>query len=115
MDQIMAYRRANGDIGVRNHLAVIPSVFCANHVAKQIAAQLANAIAFPHPTGCGQHGKDLEQSYDTLAGLGQNGNFGAVIVVGLGCELSTRPNWPPASRRPESLWNISTSRKSAAR
>ncbi len=86
MDQIMAYRRANGDIGVRNHLAVIPSVFCANHVAKQIAAQLANAIAFPHPTGCGQHGKDLEQSYDTLAGLGQNGNFGAVIVVGLGCE-----------------------------
>ena len=86
MDQILAYRRENGDIGVRNYLAVIPSVMCANHVAKQVAAQLKDAFAFPHPTGCGQHGKDLQQSYDTLAGIGQNGNFGAVIVVGLGCE-----------------------------
>lgn len=86
MEQILAYRRENGDIGVRNYLAVIPAVFCANHVAKCIAQQLQGAIAFPHPTGCGQHGKDLTQSYDTLVGIGQNGNFGAVLVVGLGCE-----------------------------
>jgi len=86
MDQFLGYRRTNGDVGVRNHLAVIPSVFCANHVARQIAKQISGAIAFPHEGGCGQHGKDFDQTYDTLVGLGQNANFGAVLVVGLGCE-----------------------------
>ncbi len=86
MDQFLGYRRENGDVGVRNQLAVIPSVFCANHVAKQIAKQIGNAIVFPHEGGCGQHGKDFEQTYDTLVGIGKNANFGAVLVVGLGCE-----------------------------
>lgn len=86
MDQFFGYRRENGDVGVRNQLAVIPSVFCANHVAKQIAKQVSNAIAFPHEGGCGQHGKDFEQTYDTLVGIGKNANFGAVLIVGLGCE-----------------------------
>lgn len=86
MEQFWGYRRENGDVGVRNQIAVIPSVFCANHVAKMVAKQIEGAIAFPHPCGCGQHGKDLEQTDNTLAGVGQNANFGAVIVIGLGCE-----------------------------
>ena len=86
MDQFLGYRRANGDVGVRNYIAVIPSVFCANYVAKKIADQVSGAIAFPHQCGCGQHGKDLEQSNNTLIGIGKNANFGAVLVIGLGCE-----------------------------
>lgn len=86
MDQILGYRRENGSFGVRNHIAVIPSVFCANHAAKMIANQIGGAIAFPHPDGCGQHGKDLQQTINTLVGIGRNPNFGAVLVVGLGCE-----------------------------
>lgn len=86
MDQFFGYRRDNGDVGIRNYVAIIPSVFCANHVAKMVAKQMANAIAFPHPCGCGQHGKDLEQTLRTLVGIGQNANFGAVLVIGLGCE-----------------------------
>lgn len=86
MAQFLGYRRENGDAGVRNQLAVIPSVLCANHVAKVVASQIHGAVAFPHPCGCGQHGKDLEQSFNTLVGIGQNANFGAVLVIGLGCE-----------------------------
>ena len=86
MDQFLGYKRTNGDVGLRNQLAVIPSVFCANHVARQIARQITGAVAFPHEGGCGQHGEDLQQTYDTLAGIGKNANFGAVLVVGLGCE-----------------------------
>jgi len=86
MDHILGYRRPNGTFGVRNHIAVIPSVFCANHTAKMVASQVQGAIAFPHPDGCGQHGKDLQQTINTLAGIGRNPNFGAVLVVGLGCE-----------------------------
>lgn len=86
MDQMLGYRRPNGAFGVRNHIAVIPSVFCANHTAKLVASQVQGAIAFPHINGCGQHGKDLQQTIDTLAGIGRNPNFGAVLVIGLGCE-----------------------------
>lgn len=86
MDQILGYRRADGSVGVRNQVAVIPSVFCANHVVKLIASQVSGTIPFPHTNGCGQHGKDLQQTINTLEGIGKNPNFGAVLVVGLGCE-----------------------------
>lgn len=86
MTQFYGYKRENGDAGVRNQLAVIPCVHCANHVAKAIASQIHGAVAFPHPCGCGQHGHDLEQTIRTLTGVGSNANFGAVLVVGLGCE-----------------------------
>lgn len=86
MEQVLGYRRPNGTFGIRNHIAVIPSVFCANHTVKLIANQVGGAIPFPHINGCGQHGYDLQQTINTLTGIGRNPNFGAVLVVGLGCE-----------------------------
>lgn len=86
MDKIYGYRRANGTWGIRNYVAVIPTVFCANHSANLIAEKFERAIAFPHPVGCGQFGKDLQQTINTLSGIGKNPNFGAVLIVGLGCE-----------------------------
>ena len=64
----------------------MPSVFCANHAVKLIANQVGGAVPFPHINGCGQHGRDLQQTINTLAGIGKNPNFGAVLVIGLGCE-----------------------------
>jgi len=84
--KFMGYRRANGQVGVRNHVLVIPSVFCANHTARMIADKVNGAICMPHPLGCGQVGKDLEMSARTLIALGCNPNVYAVLVVGLGCE-----------------------------
>ena len=72
--------------GVRNTVAVIPSVFCANTVARRIAEHVAGAIAFCHPVGCSQVGLDLELTARGLKGLGGHPNFYGVVVVGLGCE-----------------------------
>lgn len=80
------YRRANGEVGVRNHVLVLPSVFCANKTAELIASQVDGAVCIRHPLGCGQVGKDLEMSARTLAAIGRNPNVYAVLVVGLGCE-----------------------------
>ncbi len=80
------YRRSRGLPGVRNAVAVIPSVFCANTVARRIAEQVAGAIAFCHPVGCSQVGLDLELTARGLKGLGAHPNFSGVVVVGLGCE-----------------------------
>jgi len=84
--KLMGYRRENGTFGIRNHIAVIPSVFCANHVAEEIAKQVKMCVALPHQVGCGQHGHDMDQTINTLIGLGRNPNVGAVLIVGLGCE-----------------------------
>jgi len=88
--EFLGYRRHDGTVGIRNHLLVIPTVVCANHVAIEISNQLTKSIVIPHQHGCGQLGVDLEQTFRTLAGYGENPNVAAVLVVGLGCE-SVRP------------------------
>ncbi len=87
--KLLGYKRPDGSYGIRNYVAVIPTVLCANHVAKCIARQVQDAVALPHPLGCGQHGADLDQTVSTLIGLGRNPNIGAVLIVGLGCERIT--------------------------
>src|SRR6056297_32443 len=83
------YKRADGSIGVRNYLIVIPSVFCANHVAKQISANVPNAVCLTHSVGCSQVGEDLEQTARTLKNLATHPNVSGVLIVGLGCERFT--------------------------
>ncbi|HHV65809.1 MAG TPA: UxaA family hydrolase [Peptococcaceae bacterium] len=80
------YPRQNGKVGIRNYLAIIPTSVCATTVAFNIASQVPQAVALPNQHGCCQLGADLEQTVNTLIGLGKNPNVGAVLVVGLGCE-----------------------------
>ena len=84
--KFMGYRRPNGTIGIRNHIAIIPSVFCANNVAENIARGVDGAVALRHPVGCSQVGFDLELTARTLKSMGNHPNIVAVVVIGLGCE-----------------------------
>ncbi len=86
MRTFQGYRRLHGLPGIRNAVAVIPSVFCANTVARRIAEQVADAVPFCHPVGCSQVGLDLELTARGLKGIGKHPNFYGVVVVGLGCE-----------------------------
>jgi len=82
---LLGYKRHN-EIGFRNHILVIPSVFCSNKVCIDIAEAHEDIIAVEHSHGCGQIGKDLEQTKRTLIGTALNPNVYGVIIVGLGCE-----------------------------
>lgn len=82
----LGYERENGSIGLRNYVAILPSVGCANEVAARIAGHVEGAVAIIHHQGCVQLGSDLEVTVRTLIGLGGNPNVAAVLVVGLGCE-----------------------------
>jgi len=82
------YRRPNGTVGVRNHVLVLPSVMCANHVVDRIGRKCPAAITIGHPTGCSQVGADFEQTKRTMAGFACNPNVASVLVVGLGCETN---------------------------
>lgn len=82
----MGYRRLDGRVGIRNYVAVIPSVFCANSVVKRIVAAVPDSVALCHVVGCGQVGYDFELTARTLKAIGSHPNIAAVLVVGLGCE-----------------------------
>ncbi|HYZ15754.1 MAG TPA: UxaA family hydrolase [Candidatus Acidoferrum sp.] len=88
MTTFQGYRRANGAVGVRNHVLVLPSVMCANHVVDRIGRALPELVTVGHPTGCSQVGADFEQTKRTMAGFAANPNVAAVLVVGLGCETN---------------------------
>ncbi len=87
MNTISAYQRANGEIGIRNHLLIIPTVICANQVCSRIMQMVPNTVAIPHQHGCSQIGADKDRTFDVLAGTGKNPNVGGVIIVSLGCEV----------------------------
>jgi len=93
----MGYRRANGKVGIRNELWVIPVVGCVNGIAKQLCEMNQDLVDgtveglyyFPHPFGCSQLGDDLATTKKVLAGLVKHPNAGGVLVLSLGCENLT--------------------------
>jgi altronate dehydratase large subunit len=87
MSGFEGFARPDGAAGIRNHVAVIPSVACANGVVAAIASELPEAVPLPHGHGCGRGGDDLGLHFKTLANLARNPNVFGVLVVGLGCEV----------------------------
>ncbi|MFA9516395.1 UxaA family hydrolase [Halopenitus sp. H-Gu1] len=79
-------QRADGAVGVRDTVLVLPSVICSHFVAERIADRVPTAIAAPHDHGCAQLGADSEQTRRTFLTLAQNPNVAGTVVVGLGCE-----------------------------
>lgn len=89
------YRRANGEVGIRNEIWIIPTVGCVNGIIQQLAETLrmetfgrgVDAIVhFPHNYGCSQLGDDHANTRKILLDMVQHPNAGGVLVVGLGCE-----------------------------
>jgi altronate dehydratase large subunit len=94
------YRRADGRVGVRNHLLVVPTVICASVVAERVAAAVAPiGTALPHTAGCGQLGPDMHTTHDTLAAYCRHPNVGAVLVIALGCEQVVAQHLAEAARQ----------------
>jgi altronate dehydratase large subunit len=85
-EEFLGFMRPNGEVGIRNHIAIISSVVCVNHVVEQIAEKVKGGVNITHPLGCGQFGPDYRNTLNTLIGLGKNPNVFGAVVVGLGCE-----------------------------
>jgi len=77
------YRRANGRVGVRNHVVILPVDDISNAAAEGVARNIAGTMAIPHPYGRLQFGADLDLHFRTLIGAGSNPNVAAVVVIGI--------------------------------
>ena len=81
------YRRADGRVGIRNHVVVLPLDDISNAAVEAVAGHIQGTLAIPHPYGRLQFGADLELFFRTLIGTGSNPNVAAVVVVGI------EPGW----------------------
>ena len=84
---IQAFRRDNGRVGVRNHVAILPVDDISNAACEAVANNIKGTMALPHAYGRLQFGEDLELHFRTMIGTGANPNVAACIVIGI------EPEW----------------------
>lgn len=92
--------RENGRAATRNYVGIVTTVNCsatvAQHIARQLEAELRDypsidgIVPITHGHGCCQGADEdgMLQLQRTLAGFISHPNFGAVLVLGLGCETN---------------------------
>jgi len=85
--KFMGYRRPDGSVGIRNHVLIMPTVNCANLVARKISNNVKGTTWFEHQHGCSQLAPDAVQTARAFIGHGAHPNVYGVVVVGLGCEV----------------------------
>lgn len=81
--KLWGYRRKNGDIGIRNHVAVIAAMDNTNPVVRRAVNAVRGAVALTPCFGRAMLGIDYEQHKNTLIGLGTNPNVYGAIVISL--------------------------------
>lgn len=99
--EFMGYHRPGGMVGTRNFIGILTSVNCSATVARKVAAHFTperlaafpnvdGVIAFTHMSGCGmaKDGKGMANLRRTIGGYARHPNFGAVLIIGLGCEVN---------------------------
>jgi altronate hydrolase len=97
--------RPDGRVATRNYIGVLTSVNCSATVARAIAdhfrrdirpralercPHVDGVIALTHGAGCAtdSDGDPLRVLRRTLGGYARHANFGALLLVGLGCETN---------------------------
>lgn len=81
------YRRENGRVGVRNHVAILPVDDISNAACEAVASNIKGTLALPHAYGRLQFGEDLDLHFRTIIGTGANPNVAACVVIGI------EPGW----------------------
>jgi len=85
--KFLGYRRENGRVGVRNHVAILPVDDISNAACENVAKNIQGTLALPHSYGRLQFGADLDLHFRTIIGLGANPNVAACVVIGI------EPGW----------------------
>ncbi len=119
------FRRPDGRIGTRNYIGILTTVNCSATVARRIAAALSTpdalagfpnvdgVVAFTHPTGCAMDRNS--EGYAVLErvtnGYLSHPNFGAVLLIGLGCEVNQGAGYrrQGSDDRPYEFYNVQDS------
>jgi altronate hydrolase len=93
--------RPDGRVATRNYVGILTTVNCSATVARRIAAHFTpellrsypnvdGVVAITHGTGCGmaEHDEPADLLRRVFVGYATHPNFGAVLLLGLGCETN---------------------------
>jgi altronate hydrolase len=91
--------RPDGRVATRNYVGILTTVNCSATAAKLIADRfrapaldafpnIDGVVALTHGLGCGgvQEGDGMDNLRRTIGGYARHPNFGAIVIIGLGCE-----------------------------
>ena len=81
--EFMGYIRPNGEVGVRNHVLIIPSCRVCNIIASRITGYTVGTKAVITTGEVCRHSKDRKRLSDIYVGLARNANVYATIVLAL--------------------------------
>jgi len=79
--QLLGYRRENGRVGIRNHVAILPVDDISNAAAEGVGRLISGTLSLPHSYGRLQYGEDLDLHFRTMIGIGSNPNVAAVVLI----------------------------------
>jgi altronate dehydratase large subunit len=82
------YRRADGRVGVRNHVLVLSPTGLTSAAAGRIAGLVQGTVAVTSGFGRGQVTADAKLHFDTLLGLACHPNVAATVVVSAGDDIT---------------------------
>jgi altronate dehydratase large subunit len=84
LKKFQGYRRADGSIGVRNHVIVINTVGELGGFTRKIANLVPGVVPVVHQGSPSQFPEDVAQTFRTLKGTVANPNVSAALVLGIG-------------------------------
>ncbi len=84
--KFMGYRRADGKVGIRNHILILPTCACGSESSRIVASQVKGAVNIIFNTGCSDVAANTALSQKVLTGFACNPNVYGVVIIGLGCE-----------------------------
>lgn len=101
------YVRADGRVGTRNEIWIIPTVGCVSKTVERLKKHCRSFVvdgcdgvfSFIHPFGCSQLGDNQESTRKILTSLVNHLNAAGVLVASLGCENTNVETFKKVSRR----------------
>ena len=84
--QFLGYKRADGKVGVRNHVLILPACACASETCRIVASQVKGSVNVIINVGCSDVAANTEMTQRILTGFALNANVYGVVIIGLGCE-----------------------------
>ena len=83
------YRRADGRVGVRNHVLVLSPTGLTSAAAARVSALVRGTICVTSGYGRGQVGADARLHQASLLGLASHPNVAAVLLLCAGADIAT--------------------------
>ncbi len=83
MKTFKGYQRADGSVGIRNHILIIAVDECAEGIARAISDKVANSVVVTNYNTCMYGGN--EEMISTMINTACNPNVAGALVIAMGC------------------------------